>query len=54
MFEAFFTTKGISGTGLGLWISNEIVARHSGSLAVRTSQAAGGSGTVFALFLPVA
>jgi signal transduction histidine kinase len=50
--EPFFTTKGDKGTGLGLWISQEIVDRHRGVLRVRSSQAVGGSGTVFTLFLP--
>jgi PAS domain S-box-containing protein len=49
IFDAFFTTKGIAGTGLGLWVSQEIVKRHQGALHVRSSQ---GKGTVFALFLP--
>jgi PAS domain S-box-containing protein len=52
VFEAFFTTKGIGGTGLGLWISREIVDRHRGRLAFRSSQRRGHSGTVFTVFLP--
>jgi PAS domain S-box-containing protein len=52
IFDAFFTTKGIQGTGLGLWVSQEIVTRHNGALNVRSSQRQGRSGTVFALFLP--
>ena len=52
IFEAFYTTKGIGGTGLGLWISKEIVDRHGGRLLVRTSQKQGHTGTVFTLFLP--
>ncbi len=53
IFEPFFTTKGSKGTGLGLWISREIVNRHQGSLQVKSRQAAHGSGTVFTLFLPI-
>jgi PAS domain S-box-containing protein len=52
MFEPFFTTKEFRGTGLGLWISSEIVHRHNGALRVRSSQRAGRSGTVFSVFLP--
>ena len=52
IFDAFFTTKGIGGTGLGLWVSKEIVDRHQGALNIRSSQAEGHSGTVFTLFLP--
>jgi PAS domain S-box-containing protein len=52
IFEAFFTTKGINGTGLGLWISAEIVERHHGRLLLRSSQDPAHHGTVFSLFLP--
>jgi PAS domain S-box-containing protein len=52
IFEPFFTTKEIGGTGLGLWVSHQIVERHGGTLAVRSSQRKGRSGTVFTLFLP--
>ena len=41
----------IPGTGLGLFISSEIVRRHGGSLACR---AADGRGTVFEVCLPLA
>jgi PAS domain S-box-containing protein len=53
LFEAFFTTKGINGTGLGLWISSEIVRKHGGRLRFRSSPKEGRSGTVFQLFLPL-
>jgi PAS domain S-box-containing protein len=49
IFRPFYTTKGILGTGLGLWISKEIVDRHQGTLRVRSAV---GKGTVFQLFLP--
>ncbi len=52
MFEAFFTTKGVSGTGLGLWVSKEIIDRHSGLIKVRSSDLPSRSGTLFSLFLP--
>jgi PAS domain S-box-containing protein len=52
LFNAFFTTKGETGTGLGLWVSKEIVDRHHGTLRVRSSQNPAHQGTVFTLFLP--
>jgi PAS domain S-box-containing protein len=52
IFEPFFTTKGNGGTGLGLWISHQIIERNQGKLRVRSSQKSGQSGTVFTLFLP--
>ncbi len=52
IFEAFYTTKGIGGTGLGLWISREIAERHQGAISFHSSQQQGRSGTVFSLFLP--
>jgi PAS domain S-box-containing protein len=53
IFEPFFTTKDINGTGLGLWVSAEIVQRHKGRLTVRSSQHPVRRGTVFSLFLPL-
>jgi PAS domain S-box-containing protein len=53
IFEPFFTTKDLNGTGLGLWISTEIVQRHAGTLTVRSSQHPICHGTVFSLFLPL-
>lgn len=52
IFDAFFTTKGTAGNGLGLWVCQEIVARHQGALNVRSTQRVGRSGTTFTLFLP--
>lgn len=59
IFEAFFTTKESTGTGLGLWVSHEIVLKHHGTIRVRSRGIANGngnalnaSGTVFELFLP--
>ncbi len=55
LFEPFFSTKGITGTGLGLWVSQEIVGRHGGSMRVKSRMARNGmpSGTVFRIFLPL-
>lgn len=53
IFEPFYTTKGINGTGLGLWISLGIVAKHEGKLQVRSKAEGLRRGTVFRLFLPL-
>lgn len=55
LFEPFFSTKGITGTGLGLWVSQEIVERHGGTIRVRSRLRHGGQkgGTVFRIFLPL-
>ena len=54
LFEPFFSTKGITGTGLGLWISKEIASKHKGRIRVRSRQrsSGNGSGTVFRFFIP--
>jgi signal transduction histidine kinase len=54
IFEPFFTTKEVTGTGLGLWVSSEIVAKHRGSMRVRShpEKPGGRSGTIFELFFP--
>ncbi len=52
IFEPFFTTKLDTGTGLGLWVSRELVEKHGGSLRVRSSTANSRCGTVFSIFLP--
>jgi len=51
IFEPFFTTKETTGTGLGLWVSSEIVRKQGGSLRFRSRQSPSCSGTVFTLFL---
>jgi two-component system, chemotaxis family, CheB/CheR fusion protein len=52
IFEPFFSTKGDSGTGLGLWLSHGIVQKHEGSIRVRSRTTPSSSGTVFSIFLP--
>lgn len=50
IFDPFFTTKGSRGTGLGLSVSQGIIAEHGGSIAV---QSAKGEGSCFRILLPV-
>jgi PAS domain S-box-containing protein len=51
IFEPFFTTKQDVGTGLGLWLTKEIVERHGGSIEVFCSEL-GLTGAAFSILLP--
>lgn len=53
IFDPFFTTKELKGSGLGLWVSKQLIQKHGGTIRFRTSQRPGLSGTVFEVFLPV-
>jgi PAS domain S-box-containing protein len=50
LFEPFFSTKGINGTGLGLWISKDIVHRHDAELRIKSQT---GRGSVFSIWFPL-
>ncbi|HEV2136160.1 MAG TPA: ATP-binding protein [Terracidiphilus sp.] len=52
LFRQFFTTKGSRGTGLGLWLTQDIMRRNRGSLRFR-SRTSAPAGTVFSMYLPV-
>lgn len=52
VFEPFFTTKKDTGTGLGLWVTRELIEKHGGQVAVRSAVSGRRTGTVFSLFLP--
>lgn len=51
LFHPFYTTKGGKGTGLGLWVSQGIIAKHGGSIRIR-SRTSPRHGTCFSVFLP--
>jgi PAS domain S-box-containing protein len=51
IFEPFFTTKLETGTGLGLWLTKNIVKNHRGTIRLSSSNA-GKTGTVFLLTIP--
>ncbi|WP_348268207.1 ATP-binding protein [Edaphobacter sp. DSM 109919] len=53
IFEAFFTTKGAIGNGLGLWVSKQIIEKHGGSIRARSNRGGARTGTVFSVILPV-
>lgn len=52
MFQPHHTTKS-QGTGLGLWLSRNIVANHHGTILCRSSRLPVRRGTTFRLSLPV-
>jgi PAS domain S-box-containing protein len=53
LFEPFFTTKGSLGTGLGLWVSKQIVDKHGGSIRVHSRTAGPRAGTSVSVVLPL-
>jgi two-component system NtrC family sensor kinase len=51
VFDPFFTTKGAGkGTGLGLWISHNIIEKMGGNLSLQSRE---GQGATFTITLPI-
>ena len=50
IFEPFYSTKGNRGTGLGLWVTKEIIEKHRGVVHVRSRV---GKGTIFSVLFPL-
>jgi len=50
LFCMFFSSKGMEGTGLGLFIANKIVTKHGGKISVESNL---GKGTRFLIRIPV-
>jgi signal transduction histidine kinase len=53
IFEPFVTTKGETGTGLGLWVTGEIIRRNGWNIQVRSQCGPGQSGTAFSITMPL-
>lgn len=49
MFTLFFSSKGSQGTGLGLFVSNQIIEQHGGAIRVESTP---GEGSVVEVLLP--
>ena len=53
IFEAFYTTKDLKGSGIGLWLSSEVIGKHQGRIRVRTRTEGSYRGTLFDVFIPI-
>ncbi|HVT98541.1 MAG TPA: HAMP domain-containing sensor histidine kinase, partial [Acidobacteriaceae bacterium] len=54
IFDPFFTTKADVGTGIGLWVSKDLVEKSGGHVTVETSNLPPGFRTLFRIELPCA
>jgi two-component system NtrC family sensor kinase len=52
VFDAFFTTKELKGTGVGLWLSSTIVQEHRGRIQLKSSVGPDCAGTSISVLLP--
>ena len=53
VFQPFFTTKGLVGNGLGLWVSKQIIEKHDGTIQVRSQTSGVFHGTTFSMVFPL-
>ena len=49
LFQAFFSTKGSQGTGIGLMMTQNVIEKHMGTITVRSKE---GAGSEFIIRLP--
>ena len=53
IFDPFFTTKGAVGTGLGLWVTQQLIEKHGGTIRLRSTTEGVHRGTLFVIDLPL-
>jgi two-component system NtrC family sensor kinase len=53
IYEPLFTTKGSIGTGLGLWVSKQLIEKHRGAIRVHSAVDGDRRGTTFSIMLPL-
>ncbi len=51
LFTLFFSSKGLEGTGLGLYIAHKVIQKHGGTLNVESTP---GKGSLFTVRIPLA
>lgn len=52
IFDAFYTTKELKGSGIGLWLTSEVIRKHHGCIRFRSRTSGPYRGTIFDVFLP--
>jgi PAS domain S-box-containing protein len=52
IFEPFYTTKGQTRVGLGLWMCQQIVARHRGTIRIKSGHKSQDPRTIVIVFFP--
>jgi PAS domain S-box-containing protein len=53
IFDAFFTTRGTIGTGIGLFVARQFVEGHGGKIQVESRTSPHSHGTRMSIFLPL-
>jgi PAS domain S-box-containing protein len=53
IFDAFYTTRGTFGTGIGLFVSRQLIESHGGRIEVESHTGTASHGTKMSIFLPL-